>query len=385
MVGACATLLSGCTVGLPNGLSYLTDRSVNLQAQVAGSLPETGSYHFDYGTTSAYGSSTPVRSVNFSQTILDVGEPIGGLVANTTYHYRICPQDSQGENCGGDYTFTTRPAGGRSGIVFESTRDGNLEIYAMNANGSGQTRLTSNAAPDGQPAFSPDGKKIAFRSTRDGDNDIYVMNTDGSGVTQLTDSPGDDLGPAWEPGAFADRIAFFSNRDDGNYEIYRMNTDGSNQTRETFDSAVDSAPSYAPSGRPVTFAANRTGNFEVHRMMFPPLSQFPFAITNNPGVDNIPSWSPFGDRVSFHTNRDGNFEIYRIGPNGESPTRITNNASGDFNANWSPDGAKIAFESNRDGASDIFSMNVDGSGQVRLTPTAITFNDTNPKWSPRWP
>ena len=50
---ACATLLSGCTVGLPNGLSYLTDRSMNLQAQVAGSLPETGSYHLDYGTTTA--------------------------------------------------------------------------------------------------------------------------------------------------------------------------------------------------------------------------------------------------------------------------------------------------------------------------------------------
>src|SRR6266496_4349583 len=53
-------------------------------------------------------------------------------------------------------------------IVFGSDRDGNVEIYIMNANGSGQTRLTSNPAVDAQAAWSPDGSKIAFASERDG-------------------------------------------------------------------------------------------------------------------------------------------------------------------------------------------------------------------------
>ena len=73
-------------------------------------------------------------------------------------------------------------------IAFWSHRDGNEEIYVMNADGSGQTRLTNNAVGDGQPAFSPDGSKIAFTSAPDGNRAIYVMNADGNGQTRLTNN-----------------------------------------------------------------------------------------------------------------------------------------------------------------------------------------------------
>src|SRR5262249_28744063 len=61
-------------------------------------------------------------------------------------------------------------------IAFTSRRDGNGEIYVMNADGTGQTNLTNNAAADADPAFSPDGTKIAFTSNRDGTSAIYMMN-----------------------------------------------------------------------------------------------------------------------------------------------------------------------------------------------------------------
>ncbi len=67
-------------------------------------------------------------------------------------------------------------------IAFQSTRDGNDEIYIMNTDGSGQTNLTNNPAIDNLPTYSPDGIKIAFQSTRDGNDEIYIMNTDGSGA-----------------------------------------------------------------------------------------------------------------------------------------------------------------------------------------------------------
>ena len=63
----------------------------------------------------------------------------------------------------------------------------------------------------GSPAWSPDGRRIAFASTRDGNREIYVMNADGSGVTRLTDNDADDGYPSWSPDGR--RIAFDSNRD----------------------------------------------------------------------------------------------------------------------------------------------------------------------------
>jgi len=82
-------------------------------------------------------------------------------------------------------------------IAFSSDRDGDWEIYVMNADGSGQINLTNEPSTDWFAACSPDGTRIAFPSERDGDWEIYVMNADGSGVTRCTEEPVDDGGPEW--------------------------------------------------------------------------------------------------------------------------------------------------------------------------------------------
>ncbi len=82
-------------------------------------------------------------------------------------------------------------------ITFQSDRDGNNEIYIMNADGSGQANITNHPAMDLGPSWSPDGASIAFYSDRDGRFEIYVMNADGSGVTRLTDQGANS--PSWGP------------------------------------------------------------------------------------------------------------------------------------------------------------------------------------------
>jgi hypothetical protein len=132
--------------------------------------------------------------------------------------------------------------GSASRIAFVSERDGNAEIYAIEPDGSGLTRLTHHPAFDGDPAWSPDGQRIAFRSQRDGNNEIYVMNADGTGVRRLTHHPADDLRPVWSPDGR--QIAFLSNRD-GSPGLYVMNADGSDVRRLADGPAADAALAWA--------------------------------------------------------------------------------------------------------------------------------------------
>ncbi len=173
--------------------------------------------------------------------------------------------------------------GPRQLIAFASERDGNYEIYVMNADGSEQIRLTNDPATDVSPAWSPDGRRLAFPSERNGSYGIYVMNADGSRQTRLTNYR--DYSPAWSPDGR--RIAFLSQRDN-NQDIYAMNADGSGQVR----------------------------------------------LTNDPGEDVDPAWSADGNRIAFVSHRDANFEIYVMNVDGSGKSRLTNNFQKDLSPAW---------------------------------------------------
>ncbi|HEY47442.1 MAG TPA: hypothetical protein G4O14_11745 [Anaerolineae bacterium] len=129
-------------------------------------------------------------------------------------------------------------------IVFQSSRDGNNEIYIMVADGSGQANLTRNAASDVSPAWSPDGSKIAFVSDRDGDEDIFIMDADGLNQTKLVDLSGEDKSPAWSPDG--QYIAFHSD-EDGDFEIFVVKIDGTELMQLTDHHDFDGFPSWQPS------------------------------------------------------------------------------------------------------------------------------------------
>ncbi len=139
-------------------------------------------------------------------------------------------------------------------IAFVSSRDGDSEIYVMNADKTIITRLTTNPARDSDPAWSPDGMKIAFSTNRDGNDEIYVMNADGSEKTRLTENPALDRVASWSPDG--SKIAFVSGRDE-NSEIYVMNADGSEKTRLTNNPAFDSDPTWSPDGTKIAFSTSR--------------------------------------------------------------------------------------------------------------------------------
>ncbi len=138
------------------------------------------------------------------------------------------------------------PDGSR--LAFTSARDGtgNPEIYTMNADGSDARRLTTTAGADYQPAWSSDGSRIAFVSERDGNAEIYVMGADGSAPVRLTTGTGVDAEPAWSPAG--NRILFVSNRNTGSPAVYVMNADGSGVSRLTTSTMAEASPAWSPSG-----------------------------------------------------------------------------------------------------------------------------------------
>jgi len=84
-------------------------------------------------------------------------------------------------------------------IAFTSDRDGNNEVYVMNADGTNPINFTNHPANDLGPFWSPDGTKIAFVSKRDGNREVYVMNADGSNPMNLTNNSASDELPSWSP------------------------------------------------------------------------------------------------------------------------------------------------------------------------------------------
>lgn len=262
------------------------------------------------------------------------------------------------------------------GIAFTTNRDGNWEIYVMNPDGSGQTRLTNNTAVDNHASWSPDGTKLAFHSDRDGNREIYTMNADGSGQLRLTTNTSADEFPSWSPDGT--RIAFVSTRS-GNEEIYVMNSDGTNQVNLTNNSASDQMPAWSPDGTLIGFGSTRSGDREVWVMNADGSS--PTRLTYRGGQDTEPSWTPNGARIYFTGPGTGSgFDIWAMNPDGSNLVNITNHpAYYDTDAAFSPTGDKIAYLSSRTGDWEIFIMNLDGSEQTNLTNNP-GYDDWNPAW-----
>lgn len=269
-------------------------------------------------------------------------------------------------------------------IVFESERQGNSEIYAIDPDGSNLQQLTHTPGEkirNWEPRWSPDGNSILFNSNRHGGEDeIYVMRADGSNVKRLTHTPGEgrsSWAPVWSPDA--KKIAFTSDRDGtakgwSGYEIYVMDADGSNMQRLTYQEGFDAPGDWSPDGKRIAFMSTRDGKREIY-VMDANGSNVRRLTFDNRAAGRL-TWSPDGKKIAFMSTRhasaeraddDDEWDIYVMDADGSNIQRRTDAPGGDMHPVWSPDGKKIAFVSNRDGQYGVFVMDGDGSNVRRLT------------------
>ena len=195
-------------------------------------------------------------------------------------------------------------------------------ICVMDADGSKIDRLTS--ADDWEPAWSPDGTQIAYASLRDGNPELYLMDADGKNPQRLTDNQVDDWQAAWSPDGT--QIAFTSGHD-GNWNIYIMDlTKGippaeSVITQITFHNAKDSFPAWSPDGLEMLFTTNRDGNEEIYLMNVD--GTYHRRLTENEAYDDHADWSPDGSQIAFISDRDGNREVFVMDMESKSIKQVT--------------------------------------------------------------
>jgi Tol biopolymer transport system component len=174
-------------------------------------------------------------------------------------------------------------------LVFTSTRDGDLDIYTMDADGRNVRRLTNELGYDGGPFWSYDGKQIVYRAyhpqtekeksdyqgllkqnlIRPTTLEIWVMNADGTGKKQVTRNGKANFGPYFFPDGH--RIIFASNMDDPrgrNFDLYKINVDGTGLERITYNDTFDGFPMFSPDGKKLVFASNRNAKTQGDTNVF---------------------------------------------------------------------------------------------------------------------
>lgn len=192
------------------------------------------------------------------------------------------------------------PDGSR--IAFVSQRDGNPEIYVMNADGTGVTRITNDPQGDGRPAFSADGQSLVFHSSRGGKQQIWSANIDGTGLTQLTK---DSINFSPTVSFDGQTIAYVSLRDK-NYDIWLMGRDGSNQRRfKASPQQREWEPHFLRDGTLAYLTERKEGNRIVQQVVRADLTTG--SVTPLTGIDlAIASFavSPAGDLVALVVNAE---------------------------------------------------------------------------------
>ncbi|MBN1287475.1 MAG: serine/threonine-protein kinase [Anaerolineae bacterium] len=175
-------------------------------------------------------------------------------------------------------------------IAFASDRDGDFEIYVMDAGGGDIRQITRNEADDNQPAWSPNGKTIAYASDAGGDLGIYAISAKGGRSRQIVDSPGhDEAFPAWSPDG--SRLAFQSDLGaDFGAEIWVIDLDGGLLTRLTRDLARDERPAWSPDGVHIAFASARAGAPADIYVMRAADGEIESQITDTGFDDGAPAW-----------------------------------------------------------------------------------------------
>jgi len=277
------------------------------------------------------------------------------------------------------------PDGNR--IAVDASWAGPRRIWAVDRLGHNPQQLTSDTSEGShhvRPRWSPDGTRIAFQNIEKTKFDVRVFDLTHSRSFWVTNDAVQDLNPVWSP---LGKFVYFSSYRGGGINIWRaaMSPNGSfigPPQQMTIGAGQDVEIAVSRDGRRLAFSTLRQ-NADIWRLPVSPETGMPNGdpeeVITTTREDSRGAWSPDGKTIAFNSDRTGDMNIWLRSMETGKSTQLTRGRGGDYQANWSPDGKTIAFFSSRAGTADIWTANVESRELRQLTTNGAV--NVNPFFS----
>lgn len=204
-------------------------------------------------------------------------------------------------------------------------------VYVQSLLSGGRQAVAAFRGSNSAPAWSPDGRQLAVTLTRDGNSQIYLINADGSGVPRrLTQSTAIDTEANFSPDGQS--ILFTSDRG-GGPQIYRMPVSGGPAQRVTFDGNYNVSPRHSPDGKSFTFIQRNGGRFNVAVQDF---ASRQVQVLTDGGVDESPSFAPNSRMILYASRVGGRGILAAVSSDGRVKQRFTADSGDVREPAWSP-------------------------------------------------
>ncbi len=201
--------------------------------------------------------------------------------------------------------------------------EGRYDIVQYDLPSGEETVLVSTGSYEGDPVYTPDGSRIVFNSNRNGNHDLFVMNSDGTGVTRLTENSGSDHSAAVDPSG---RWIVYVSQREGIYELHRMKLDGNDDVKLPVGREENYKPDWSSDGKRLVFfgpaemppPTSGRRNFDIFRL---DLAKSKLTrLTYEPSFEGDAVWS--GGRILFTSDRRGQSEIFAMRADGSKPQAL---------------------------------------------------------------